>query len=65
MKGMFGKHNHSDKNTATEQPHIATQDLQSMNVQISELIEQNSYLLKEVQAMKETISVLKAEKDIH
>ena len=58
LKGMFGKHSHCAKDTS-EQPQVSSQDLQSMNAKITELIEQNAYLLKEVQSMKETRSILK------
>lgn len=58
MKGMSG-HNHGDK-TSCEQPRVSEQELQSMNAKMAEIMEQNSYLLKELQSLKESMSALKA-----
>lgn len=54
MKGMFGGHNHGDAKGRTEQSQVSPEEFQSLQTKIAELAEQNAYLLKELQAMKES-----------
>lgn len=56
MKGMFSRHNHGDTKDRTEQSQISPQDLQLLQTRMAELTEQNAYLLKEIQSMKEPLS---------
>jgi len=61
MKGMFSGHKHQEK-CETGQPLMAQEDMQSLHSKMAELVEQNSYLVKEVQSLKETVAVLKESK---
>lgn len=59
MKGMLGGHNHHDVKNGMGQPQVSPEEMQSLHSKMAELVEQNSYLVKEVQTLKETVAALK------
>ena len=65
MKGMFGGHKHHQEKSETGQPLMSQQDMQSLHSKMVELVEQNSYLVKEIQSLKETVAVLKGANEHH
>lgn len=60
MKGMFSGHNHQRGKCVDEQSVLPQEDIKSLHAKMVELAEQNSFLVKEVQSLKETVTVLKA-----
>jgi hypothetical protein len=50
MKGMF-----SGKKEAkgTEQPQVSSQEIQSLQIKMADMMEQNHKLMKEIESMKE------------
>lgn len=59
MKGMFSKDKNSAgskaqaTNSQAEQPQVSLQDVQSMQIQMADMMEKNHKLMKEIKSMKE------------
>jgi len=53
------------KKVKRDVPLISQQDMQSLHSKIAELAEQNTYLVKEVQSLRETVAVLKGGNEQH
>ncbi len=55
MKGMFTGHKKTDgKVNTNSQAGVSTQELQSLQIKMADLIEQNHQLSKEVQSLKQS-----------
>jgi hypothetical protein len=54
MKGMFS--GNKDKEVKNVQPQVSPQDLQTMQIRMAEMMEQNHKLMKEIETIKTSTS---------
>jgi FtsZ-binding cell division protein ZapB len=52
MKGLFGGKKNEAKTTEGMQANVAPQDMQALQLKMTEMMEQNQILMKEVQELK-------------
>ncbi|MED4041059.1 DUF2933 domain-containing protein [Niallia taxi] len=51
MKGMFS--GNKEKNTQSDHQQVSSTELQSVQIKVADLIEENQKLMKEIQSLKE------------
>jgi uncharacterized protein (DUF3084 family) len=57
MKGMFGGSKDKDAKAKANQPQVSPSEMQSLQMKMAEMMEQNQKLMNELQSMKESQSV--------
>lgn len=53
MKGMLGGHKHGAKENTSSELGVTSQELQSLQIKMAELMEQNHHLSKEIESLKQ------------
>jgi uncharacterized protein (DUF3084 family) len=57
MKGMMGGNKEKDAKAKADQPQVSPSEMQSLQIKMAEMMEQNHKLMQEMQSMKESQSM--------
>jgi uncharacterized protein (DUF3084 family) len=64
MKGMMGGNKEKDAKAKADQPQVSPSEMQSLQIKMAEMMEQNHKLMKEMQSMKEAQPVKEASSNV-